>query len=43
MELAELKRMNSEDLWTLHLKIYEVLQQKIQQAKLQLEEHLRRF
>lgn len=43
MERAELERMSIEDLWTLHLKISDVLQQKIQQERLRLEECLKRL
>jgi DNA-binding protein H-NS len=43
MERAEFERMSIEDLWTLHLKISDVLQQKIQQEKLRLEERLKQL
>jgi DNA-binding protein H-NS len=43
MKRAELKRMSNEDLWAMRLEIAEVLRQKIQQEKLQLEERLKRL
>ena len=43
MERAEFERMSTDDLWTLRLQISDVLQQKIQQEKLRLQERLRRL
>jgi DNA-binding protein H-NS len=41
MKRAELERMDVEELWTLHVEISSLLQQRIQQEKLQLEERLK--
>ena len=41
MKRAELDRMSTDDLWSLHVEISELLQQKIQAEKLQLETRLR--
>ena len=38
---VEFDRMNSDDLWSLHLEISQLLQQRIHQDKLRLEERLR--
>jgi DNA-binding protein H-NS len=38
---VELDRMNTDDLWSLHLRVSQLLQQRIQQEKLQLEERLK--
>ena len=40
---AELDRMSSDDLWSLHVEVSQVLQQRIQQEKLQLEERLKQL
>jgi DNA-binding protein H-NS len=36
----EFDRMNSDDLWSLHLEVTQLLQQRIQQEKLRLEKRL---
>ena len=41
MKRAELDRMNTDDLWSLHVEVSQVLQQRIQQEKLRLEERLK--
>ena len=38
---VELDRMNTDDLWSLHLEVSQLLQQRIQQEKLRLEERLK--
>jgi len=38
---VELDRMNTNDLWSLHLEISQLLQQRIHQEKLRLEERLK--
>ena len=38
---VELDQMNTDDLWSLHLEISQLLQQRIQQEKLRLEERLK--
>jgi DNA-binding protein H-NS len=38
---VELDRMNTNDLWSLHLEVSQLLQQRIQQEKLRLEERLK--
>jgi DNA-binding protein H-NS len=43
MKRAELDRMSSDDLWSLHVELSQLLQQKIEQEKLQLEERLKRL
>jgi DNA-binding protein H-NS len=43
MKRAELERMDVEELWALHVEISSLLQKKIQQEKLVLEERLRRL
>jgi DNA-binding protein H-NS len=40
MKRTELKRMNSDRLWTLHLELSDVLRRKIQSMKVQLEDRL---
>ena len=37
----KLDRMNTDDLWSLHVEVSQLLQQRIQQEKLRLEERLR--
>ena len=41
MKRTELDRMSTDDLWSLHVEVSQVLQQRIQQEKLQLEERLK--
>jgi DNA-binding protein H-NS len=41
MKRAELDRMSTDDLWSLHVEVSQLLQQRIHQEKLQLEERLR--
>ena len=41
MKRTELERLNTDDLWSLHVEISQVLQQRIQQEKLRLEERLK--
>jgi DNA-binding protein H-NS len=41
MKRAELDRLGTDDLWSLHLEVTELLQQKIQTEKLELEKRLR--
>ena len=41
MKRTELDRMSTDDLWSLHVEISQVLQQRIQQEKLRLEERLK--
>src|SRR6476660_6028200 len=41
MKRIELDRMSSDDLWSLHVEVSQVLQQRIQQEKLHLEERLK--
>ena len=43
MKRAELERMSTEDLWSLHIEVTQLLQQRIQQEKLRLEERLKRL
>ena len=43
MERTDLDRMGTEDLWSLHVEVSQLLQQKIQQEKLRLEERLKRL
>jgi len=43
MKQAELDRMGTDDLWSLHVEVSQVLQQRIQQEKLRLEERLKRL
>jgi DNA-binding protein H-NS len=41
MKRAELDQMSTDDLWSLHVEVSQVLQQRIQQEKLRLEERLK--
>src|ERR1700752_540427 len=41
MKRAELDRLGTDDLWSLHLEVTELLQQKIQTEKLELEKRLK--
>src|SRR6476620_1335223 len=41
MKRAELDRMSTDDLWSLHVEVSRLLQQRIQQKKLRLEERLK--
>jgi DNA-binding protein H-NS len=43
MKRAELDRMSTDDLWSLHVEVSELLQQRIQAEKLQLEERLKQL
>ena len=43
MKRAEFERMDTDDLWSLDVKVSQLLQQKIQQEKLQLEERLKQL
>jgi DNA-binding protein H-NS len=43
MKRADLDRMSTDDLWSLHAEVSQLLQQKIEQEKLQLDERLRRL
>jgi DNA-binding protein H-NS len=43
MKRSELDRMNIDDLWSLHVEVTQLLQQRIQTEKLQLEERLKRL
>ncbi len=43
MKRTELDRMGTDDLWSLHVEVSQLLQQKIQQEKLRLEERLKRL
>ena len=43
MKQVDLERLSTDDLWTLHTKLSEVLAQRIQQEKLLLEERLRQL
>ena len=43
MKRAELDRMSTDDLWSLHAEVSQLLQQKIEQEKLQLDERLKRL
>ena len=43
MKRAELDRMSTDDLWSLHVEVTQLLQQRIQQEKLRLEERLKRL
>ena len=43
MKRTELDRMNTDDLWSLHVEVSQVLQQRIQQEKLRLEERLKQL
>src|SRR5262249_3181645 len=41
MTRTELDRMNSDDLWSLHVEVSQLLQERIQREKQQLEERLK--
>ena len=41
MKRAELERLSTDDLWSLHIEVTQLLQQRIQQEKLRLEERLK--
>ena len=41
MKRAELDRMSTDDLWSLHVEVSQLLQEKIQREKQQLEERLK--
>jgi DNA-binding protein H-NS len=43
MKRAELDRMSTDDLWSLHVEVSQLLEQRIKQEKLQLEERLKRL
>ena len=43
MRRAELDRMSTDDLWSLHVEVSQLLQQRIEQEKLQLDERLKRL
>jgi DNA-binding protein H-NS len=43
MKQIELERMSTEDLWSLHVEVSQLLQQRIQTEKLRLEERLKRL
>ena len=43
MKRSELDRMCTDDLWSLHVELSQLLQQRIKQEKLQLEERLTRL
>ena len=43
MKRAEFERMDTDDLWSLHAKVTQLLKQKIQQEKLRLEERLKQL
>ena len=43
MKRTELDRMNTDDLWSLHVEVSQLLQQQIQMEKLQLEERLKQL
>ena len=43
MKRAEFDRMSIDDLWSLHVEVTQLLQQRIQQEKLRLEERLKRL
>ena len=43
MNRAKLDRMNTDDLWSLHLEVSQLLQERIKQEKLQLDERLKRL
>ena len=43
MKRAELDQMGIDDLWALHVEVTQLLQQRIQQEKLRLEERLKRL
>ena len=41
MKRSELDRMSTDDLWSLHVEVSQLLQSRIQQEKLRLEERLK--
>jgi len=41
MKRTELDRMSTDDLWSLHVEVSQLLQQRIQTEKLRLEERLK--
>ena len=43
MKRTEFERMGTDDLWSLHVEVSQVLQQRIQQEKQQLEERLKQL
>ncbi len=43
MKRVELDRMSTDDLWSLHVEVSQLLQQKIEREKLQLDERLKRL
>ncbi len=43
MKRAELDRLSTDDLWLLHVEVSQLLQQRIKQQKLQLEERLKQL
>ena len=43
MKRAEIERMSTDDLWSLHVEVSQLLEQRIKQEKLQLEERLKRL
>src|SRR6476620_972008 len=43
MKRAEFDRMSTDDLWSLHVEVSQLLQKRIQKEKLQLEERLNRL
>jgi DNA-binding protein H-NS len=43
MKRAELDRMNTDDLWSLHVEVSQLLQERIQAEKLRLEECLKQL
>jgi len=43
MKQVNLERLSTDDLWTLHTKVSQVLGQRIRQEKLLLEERLRQL
>ena len=43
MKRADFERMSTDDLWSLHVEVAQVLQQRIEQEKLRLEERLKQL
>ena len=43
MKRAELDRMSTDDLWSLHVEVSQLLERRFKQEKLQLEERLKRL
>ena len=43
MKRTEFDRMTTDDLWSLHIEVSQLLQQRIQQEKLRLEERLKQL